>query len=78
MICILLEVVRYQALKAVNPYKLYMFTHSLWGDHVDYEIGIEEDALGCNHKHPEDGPRLTQLEEGDQMHSLVLGLHRDL
>jgi hypothetical protein len=34
--------------------------------------------LGCNHKHPEDGPRLTQLEEGDQMHSLVLGLHRDL
>lgn len=49
-------------------------SHSLWGDHVDEKVGVEEDSLGRDDKSPEDRSWLAQLEEGQEMHPFILSL----
>lgn len=47
---------------------------SLGADEVRQEEGVVHDPLGDHHRETEDGAGLLELEEGQQVHPLVLGL----
>mmetsp|Transcript_20354 Transcript_20354/g.49185 ORF Transcript_20354/g.49185 Transcript_20354/m.49185 type:complete len:218 (-) Transcript_20354:300-953(-) len=44
------------------------------GDHVHQKERVHEDSLGADHAQPEHRPRLLELDEGEEVHPLVLRL----
>lgn len=46
----------------------------LGADEIGQEKRVEHDALADHHIEPKDGTGVLELEEGQQVHALILGL----
>ena len=48
------------------------------GQHIGEEVGIEEEALGHGNRQPEEYSRVSQFEEEEEVHALVLCLLKQM